>query len=237
MFIKFEKFTTVESYASFHRLKSAGLFDILLPKMRTHNFLDAVFILSLGVNALSIPRDTTDWGSLQCPEDSDSVLPTPTYGDTGGVFTVCAELLINAPAELIYNTLIDFKSYHIWNPFVVDVELPSNVTSTPEDVYIDMQMTFTTTGLLPLINTTSYETVTFLDNDAGAGYLLAAWGASVPSEHPNIMVSQGDGVTRYVSYETFYAPLGVAVLVLKSELQQQFEQQGEGLRTYVESLV
>lgn len=211
--------------------------------MRTHAFLDAVFIWSLGVDALLIPRDprvprdTTDWSTLQCPDDTDTILPTPTYGGTGGIFTVCAELLINAPAELIYNTLIDFKSYHIWNSFVINVEVPSNVTNTPDDVYINMPMTFTTSGLLPLINTTSDETVTFLENDADAGYLLNAWSASVPSEHPNILVSQGGGVTRYVSYETFYAPLGIAVLILKSELQKQFEQQGEDLRTYVESMV
>lgn len=174
---------------------------------------------------------------MQCSDDSYSILPTPTYEDAGGVFTVCAEKLINAPAELIYTTLIDFESYHTWNTFVIDVEVPSNVTSTPEDVYINMPMTFTTTGLLPLINTTSDETISFLDSDVGAGYLLTAWTSQVPSEHANILVSQGGGVTRYVSYETFYEPLGGAVLLLEKELQKQFEQQGEDLRAYMESLV
>lgn len=205
--------------------------------MQIHVFLDVVFIWGLGVKALVTPRNTTDWSSLRCPEDSTSILPTPTYGDTGGVFTVCAERLINAPAELIYNTLIDFESYHIWNTFVIDVDLPSNVTNTPGNVYIGMPMKLITAGLIPLINTTSDETVSFLDNDAGAGYLLAAWTSQVPSEHPSILVSQGGGVTRYVSYETFYLPLGGVVLLLKTELQKQFEQQGEDLSTYVESLV
>ncbi|KAK7748095.1 hypothetical protein SLS53_001347 [Cytospora paraplurivora] len=206
--------------------------------MQTHVLLSSAFVWILGANAVSIARDTTNWTSVQCSTDPTTVLPTPTYGYTDSVFTVCAEYLINAPAEFIYNTLIDFKSYHLWNTFVVDVQLPSNVTNTPEDVYIGMQMTFTTAGLIPLINTTSAETVTVLDNDADAGYLLNAWGLLPISEHANILVSQGDGVTRYVSYETYYQELLAApILLLRPALQKQFELQGEDLRSYVESLV
>lgn len=206
--------------------------------MQTHILLSSAFVWILGANAISIVTDTTNWASVQCPTDPSTVLPTPTYGYTDSVFTVCAEYLIDAPAELIYNTLIDFKSYHLWNTFVVDVQVPPNVTNTPEDVYIGMQMTFTTAGLVPLINTTSIETVTVLDNDADAGYRLSAWGLLPISEHANILVSQGDGVTRYVSYETFFHELLAApVLLLRPALQKQFEQQGEDLRTYVESLV
>ncbi|KUI73703.1 hypothetical protein VM1G_09418 [Cytospora mali] len=200
--------------------------------------IQAVFIWSLRVNALLTSRYTTDWTSLHCPEDPVTVLPTPTYGYDNAVFTVCTENFINASAELIYSTLIDFKSYHLWNSFVVDVKVPPNVTDTPEDVYIGMPMIFTSTGLIPLINTTSDETVTVLDNDADEGYLLASWGVLVISEHPSILVSQGDGVTRYLSFETYYQPLlTAALLALRPALQKQFVQQGDDLRTYVESLV
>lgn len=210
--------------------------------MQSYKYLDVFFIWSLGVNAILTPRYTTDWASIQCPENSTSALPTPTYGNASAVFTVCAENLISAPAELIYNTLIDFDSYHLWNTFVVDVEVPSNVSTTPEDVYVGMPMTFTTTGLIPLFNNTSDEIVTVLEDDFGAEYLLPAWVAAwdglVVSEHPNILVSQGGGVTRYVSYETYYqAPLAIPLIALRSSLQKQFEQQGEDLRNYVESLV
>lgn len=190
------------------------------------------------VNAHISSRDATDWASLHCPEDSSSVLPTPTYGYTSAVFTVCTEKLINASAELIYNTIIDFRAYPLWNSFVVDVNLPGNVTETPEDVYIGMPMTFTTTGLIPLINTTSDETVTVLDSRTDSGYSLAAWEGFGFSEHPNILVDQGGGVTRYLSYETYYyALLATPVLALRPALQDQFEKQGQDLLTYVHSLV
>lgn len=73
------------------------------------------------------------WTSIRCPQDLVTTLPTPTYGYDGTVFTVCTEELIDAPVEVVYNVLIDFNAYHIWNTFVVDLHLPSNVTNTPED--------------------------------------------------------------------------------------------------------
>lgn len=196
---------------------------------------------SLLTSAVALPPDTkreTDWASLRCPQDTKSTLPTPTYGDTDAVFTACTEELINAPSELVYNTLVDFNSYHLWNSFVVDVEVPAGV-KTPEGVYVGMPMTFVTSGIVPLINTTSAEILTVLDKN------LPTWrsnvtflGALVTAEHPNVLVDEGEGVTRYVSWETYYKnPLIAALLASRPTLQKLFDQQGKDLKAYVESLV
>lgn len=193
--------------------------------------------------ATLIPRQmNADWANISCPSDQSITLPTPTYGDEGAIFTVCTETLLHAPAKLAYNSIIDFASYPLWNTFVVDVE----ARSTPSEVQIGSPLTFTTTGLIPLVNTTSDEIVTVLEDDGVAGYLLSAWrsdtregGVLITAEHPNILVSEGDGsVTRYVSYETYYDELLVdLVALMRSQLQAAFDRQGEDLRVYVESLV
>lgn len=103
------------------------------------------------------------------PQDpnGDSILPTPTYGDTGGKFTVCAQQDINAPVQAVYNTLIDFKSCHVWNTFAFQINVPTNVTTTPQDVYVGMPITQHSTGVIPIINTTDGLIVSVLDDDAG----------------------------------------------------------------------
>lgn len=120
----------------------------------------------------SLPQRDTDWASIRCPQDSKSTLPTPTYGDNDAVFTVCTEQLINAPLEVVYNALIDYSSYSLWNSFVVDVEVAPGV-KTPGGVYVDMPMTLITSGIIPLINTTSNEVVTVLDKN------LPTWRSNV----------------------------------------------------------
>ena len=108
----------------------------------------------------------------------NGILPTPTYGLTGSLFTVCAEELIAAPVSRIYDTLIDFRNYHIWNSFVIDVKVPATVIN-PSDVSVGMSMDFTTQGLLPLLNSTSTEIVTVLS--PGTDFAVNAWEAMISS--------------------------------------------------------
>ncbi|ETS81108.1 hypothetical protein PFICI_06110 [Pestalotiopsis fici W106-1] len=197
----------------------------------------------LGLLGLAAAAEV-DWASLHCPDDDLTTLPTPTYGSEGAVFMACTELIIDASAQTIYDTLIDFKNYHVWNSFVVDVDVPPEVQETPDDVYVGMPMTFTSSGLIPLINTTSDERITVLQDDSSLGYLMNTWRfdpafnlSFAPAEHPNILTDAGDGKTRYLSYETYYAGLGTPlVLTLKPQLQSSFDQQGLDLKAYVESL-
>lgn len=186
--------------------------------------------------------DPINWASLHCPSNSADGLPTPTYGSDQIVFTVCAELNISAPLIDVYNAILDFKAYPSWNTFVLAVDLPSNVTSTPTDNYVSMPMVFHTAGVFPPFNTTSTEVLTVLDYANAAGYSMSAWryddglgGVGMRAEHPNVLVDVGDGTTRYLSFETYYVGAEtVVVLPSKGNLQTAFEKEGADLKAYVE---
>lgn len=182
------------------------------------------------------------WGSLRCAQDGPSTLPTPTYGNETVIFDVCSQVIINAPPAAVYNALLDFQSYSLWNSFVVDVTLPKDVQKTPDDLYIGTKMVFTTKGVLPYINTTSTETITEMNPTQDPGYLMASWryddglgGTLQRAEHPTILVDQGDGSTLCVSYESYYSGLLAPVLRLsQGTLQKLFVQQNNDLKAYVE---
>ncbi|KAI1874249.1 uncharacterized protein JN550_002828 [Neoarthrinium moseri] len=207
--------------------------------------LALTFALSLAPPAMAAwHHEDVHWGKLHCPSDNTSTLPTPTYGSEGSVWMICTEMIIDAPPRAIYDALLDFRSYHLWNSFVVDVELPENVTRTPDDVYVGMPMFFTVAGLLPDANTTSDEILTVLDDQSSEKYLMNAWrsntflnGTLSQAEHPNILTSAEFGRTRYVSYETYYdGPNNPLLFPLKGQLQAEFDQQGLDLKRYVEAL-
>ncbi|KAK6067544.1 hypothetical protein SCUP234_11542 [Seiridium cupressi] len=186
--------------------------------------------------------EEVDWASLHCPDDDTSTLPTPTYGTEERVWMICTELIINAPLQTVYDTLIDYNNYPVWNSFVVDIQLPANDIETPEGVYVGLKMVFTSTGLFPGINATSNELVTVLDDDISKGYLLNAWrsneifnGSLSRAEHPNILTDAGQGRTRYVSYETYYEGIATPLIYsLKANLQAGWDKQGQDLIAYLE---
>jgi hypothetical protein len=168
-------------------------------------------------------------------------MTTPTYGTTSAIFTVCAQIPISSSLSPIYNILIDFPSYPAWNTFVYAVDLPSNVTSA-SDVYVGMPMTFHTSGLLPLVNSTSNERITYLESDAVPPFV--GWrfdggvigGLVMQAEHVSLLNDLGNGDTEYVSWETYYGAGALAVLVLKGNLQKEFEDQARDLKARVEEL-
>ncbi|KAI0152355.1 hypothetical protein F4776DRAFT_601243 [Hypoxylon sp. NC0597] len=196
----------------------------------------------LAASASLIGRQV-DYGSLHCPEDPSATLVTPTYGTKGAIFTICSELIINAEPLAGYNAILDFKSYPQWNSFIINVALPDNVTSTPEDIYVGMAMTFTSNGLIGGLNTTSTEAISLFDPSGASGYLINAWhyddgvgGIGSRAEHPNVFVDLGNGSTRYLSYETYYAGLSTGTIaLLKDKLQKEWDIQAQDLKAYVES--
>ncbi|OTA63733.1 hypothetical protein K449DRAFT_381489 [Hypoxylon sp. EC38] len=196
----------------------------------------------LAVSATLVSRQI-DYGSLHCPEDPTATLVTPTYGTKGAIFTICSELIINAEPLAGYNAILDFKSYPQWNSFIINVALPDNVTSTPEDIYVGMAMTFTSNGLIGGLNTTSTEVISLFDPSDASGYLINVWhyddgvgGIGSRAEHPNVFVDLGNGSTRYLSYETYYAGWSTGTIaLLKDKLQKQWDIQAQDLKAYVES--
>ncbi|KAE9378247.1 hypothetical protein N431DRAFT_435416 [Stipitochalara longipes BDJ] len=177
---------------------------------------------------------------LNCAPNNGT-MTTPTYGTTGAIFTVCAQTTILSSSLPIYTTLIDFPSYPAWNTFVYAVDVPSNVSSA-SDVYVGMPMTFHTAGLIPLVNSTSNERITYLEPDAVPPFV--GWrfdpgvlgGLVMQAEHVSLLNDLGGGKTEYVSWETYYGVGAVTVLVLRGNLQKEFEDQARDLKARVEGL-
>lgn len=168
-------------------------------------------------------------------------MTTPSFGTSGAVFTVCAESTIDGLVGLVYDALIDFPSYDAWNSFVYSVDVPSNVSSAA-DVYIGMPMTFHSSGLLPILNSTSQEIITHLSPESSP--VFNGWrfdpgvvgGLLIQAEHINVLLETDSG-TRYVSWETYYGAGSLVVAALKANLQKQFEIQAADLKRRVESNV
>ncbi|KAI0525506.1 hypothetical protein F5B22DRAFT_658340 [Xylaria bambusicola] len=189
-----------------------------------------------------------DYSSLSCPSSILSTLTTPTYGDKGAIFTVCSSIDIEAPVTVIRDVVLDFKSYHLWNSFVVSVSVPPNVAETPQDLYVGMPMVFTTAGLIKGLNTSSDEILTIVDSvgvgTQGNSYSLVAWryddklaGLGSRAEHPYVIIDQGCNSSKVLSYETYYfGLLTPAIALLGSSLQEQFSTQAANLKAYVEGL-
>ncbi|KXJ87282.1 hypothetical protein Micbo1qcDRAFT_167638, partial [Microdochium bolleyi] len=169
---------------------------------------------------------------------------------------MCAELTIRAPPRFVYDTLIDFDRYPLWNSFVTRVyAYPANVTHTPRDVYVGMPMNFSIAGMLgdddPTVGE-SVEAVTVLQGKprGKSRFLMNTWrsdtyieGGFVIAEHPNILTpvegkgpgGKGKVWTRYVSYETYYDdPLSDVIKAYQGRLQILFDRQGAELKKYVE---
>ena len=194
--------------------------------------LSSVLLSFLGwsTNASTLP--------LNCAPNNGT-MTTPTYGTTGAVFTVCAQITILSSVCPIYNVLIDFPSYPAWNTFVYSVDIPSNVTSA-SDVYVGMPMTFHTSGLIPLVNSTSDERITYLEPDAVPPFV--GWrydpgvlgGLVMQAEHVSLLNDLGGGATEYVSWETYYGAGALTVLALRGNLEKEFGDQARDLKARVE---
>jgi hypothetical protein len=197
-------------------------------------FSTIIFLLTLTApNAYTLP--------VNCAPNS-GIMTTPTYGTTNAIFTVCAQTTIYSPPSPIYNILIDFPRYAAWNTFVYSVDVPSNVSSA-EDVSVGMPMTFHTFGLIPVVNSTSNERITFLEPRPDSAPAFIGWrfdlGAlgelQMQAEHVSVLHDLGGGTTEYVSWETYYGAGAVTVLLLKGSLQREFDDQARDLKTRVEA--
>ncbi|KAL2071898.1 hypothetical protein VTL71DRAFT_13133 [Oculimacula yallundae] len=176
---------------------------------------------------------------LNCSPNG-SRMATPKFGTTGALFTVCAQTSIHGTKSAIYDVLLDFPLYHEWNTFVYDVEVPANVSSA-DDVYVGMSMELHTFGLIPGLNTTSTEVVSYLEPNYPTPF--AAWGvdsgiglAGLQADHVSLLRNLGGGRTEYVSWETYYGAGAALVLPLKDSLITQFKNQGRDLKKRVEGL-
>lgn len=105
------------------------------------------------------------------------------------------------------------------------------------------EMTFKSAGLLPGgSNASSDEVVSVEERDLGEGkgmgrIMMNGWkyqGLGQKAEHPNLLVELGNGMVRYVSWESYYGFLAPVTAILKGRLREGFERQADDLKRLVE---
>ncbi|KAG6334787.1 hypothetical protein ID866_4305 [Astraeus odoratus] len=165
-----------------------------------------------------------------------------------GVFSLSASIVIDAPRDVVWEVLMDWKAYHEWNPFtrnqcLTDASkqpLPANQQTLRAGAHlyihpVHIPPSFDSPKLLPagsvLVVITALDTHNY----------RCAW---VTVEHPKWMlhaerwqalveVDDGDGrkKTRYETREVFSGVLAYAVsITVGGGLQKGFVAMAEGLK-------
>ncbi|EME44435.1 hypothetical protein DOTSEDRAFT_72046 [Dothistroma septosporum NZE10] len=169
---------------------------------------------------------------------NNSIIGTPSFGLDNAIFTVCAEITIDAPVEAVYETWVDFESYHLWNSFVTDVHaLPgSSISQVPPQIGTEMLFSNTFPPIPKFLPGPSVERLSYTEPNAdGRGEAaLVAWIGYESAEHPSVFTDIGEGRTGFVSWETFYGVHGTALVAGKEWLQGRHETQARDLKGYVE---
>ena len=194
--------------------------------------LHTIVVLLSSFLPTAIPSPHHPPRTFPCPP---GILSTPTYGTANAVFTVCSISYIRASAPSVYNILIDFAHYDLWNSYEIHV----TPTSSPFPA-INATMIFINARLSPGNTTTpSNGVIRILDQEhttAAFDYDDRPTPGLLEAEHVSKVERLGEGWSKYTSWETFYGPRAVGLQATTQVLlQDAFEAQGEDLRVWVET--
>lgn len=171
---------------------------------------------------------------------------SPPSADSG-VFSVTASIVINAPCERVWATMLDFASYKDWNPFVrgqtiVDWRRKPLADQTPaEGRYLKIGPVH----LPPTMNEPTgwfkkffaFERITVVDSE---NYRLAWANVEMPrfllaAERWQILTIEGNNQVKYESVEVFGGLLAHLVkFLLYEKLELGFKAHAKGLKDWVE---
>ncbi|KAF5354590.1 hypothetical protein D9758_011215 [Tetrapyrgos nigripes] len=180
----------------------------------------------------------SDWGRDTPPEASS------------GVFVSATSITIDAPPEKVWSTLLDFKSYREWNPFVrhqvlTDASrnpLPESSQEPSPGKYVYMNPVHLPPQMdkpsLPWQKNSTLVVITYLNHETRR----VAWRtASFPrflldAERWQTVSVGDDGKTRYETYEVFRGPLAYVVnFFMGKHLHQAARAMAEGLKARAEA--
>ena len=136
-------------------------------------------------------------------------------------------VIINAPLEKVWRTLIDVENYPRWNPFTTRVET-TFVVGEPAILYVTLNAQ---QRVQHEVITTFEPSHTFAwASIMGAPFILKAnrW---------QIVEALDGQHTQYETYETFDGLLVPLIMTLyRKDIQRGFETVGLALKKYVEAL-
>ena len=181
----------------------------------------------------AVPLNLTLYESIDC--STGGIYPTPTYGVNDGVFTVCATINITGTTEQASYVILDFNNYYKWNQFVYAAIPPAGV-QTPSGVVPGLAVLMNSTGVPTGYNASSTDIMTYIDPPTLTAWKNVELEASVGhSEHVQVFVPLGNGLIRYVNYQTQYGAGAENVVDLLPDFQREFDLQATDLKAYVEA--
>ena len=178
-----------------------------------------------------VSSPTSSFQNLRCADGA--ILPTPTFGLKGAVFTVCGTSVVRGSVQTVSNAILDFRRYYKWNTFIINASLS---VCTPECVYAPgLKIAFTSTGIVPGLTSVGNDVTTYIERP----HFFAWKNTESPdqtgiSEHVSVFVPVPGGKVRYTHWQTQYGAGAKNLLPVKDAFQSQFQKQADELKVYVE---
>lgn len=134
---------------------------------------------------------------------------------------------INAPKSLVWEVLLDFDSYHEWNPFTPKIECDFRV-GNPVHLHVDMKQ-----NQKIRVQT---ETLLWVKEEESI-----AWGITktfpVKTERAQILSELEPNKTLYYTYDKFWGILvPIVMLGFQKDIQKGFDAVAQGLKKRAEEL-
>ncbi|KIK43674.1 hypothetical protein CY34DRAFT_803588 [Suillus luteus UH-Slu-Lm8-n1] len=161
-----------------------------------------------------------------------------------GVFSVSASSLINAPREVVWDVLMDWKSYKEWNPFVRDQHITdARKNPLPDETPREGSYLYIHPVHIPpsfdnkWLPSSAFERITVLDHE---NYRTAWVNISTPhwllnAERWQALVAVEGGKTRYETIEVFGGVLAYLIKAfVGSGLKKGFVAMAERLKSRAE---
>ncbi|KAJ8583912.1 hypothetical protein M405DRAFT_747879 [Rhizopogon salebrosus TDB-379] len=159
---------------------------------------------------------------------------------SNGVFSVSASSLINAPREVVWEVLMDWKSYKEWNPFVRDQRITdARKNHLPDETPREgCHLHIHPVNIPPSFGdkwfpSSAFERITALDHE---NYRTAWVNIDMPhwllnAERWQVLVEVEGGRTRYETIEVFGGLLAYLIKIFVGNgLKKGFIAMAEGLK-------
>jgi hypothetical protein len=146
-----------------------------------------------------------------------------------------SEIVIGAPASLVWDIITDFNSYPLWNTFTPRITLANDRFVVGEEFDLDCRMS----DRLLLEN--EHEVILAKDTDnyrfcMGTSRIKGRPG--IKSFRWQICESLGNDRTHFVNYEQFHGPLAPLVYFMYAKrLRKAFERYCSALKHHTESKI
>jgi hypothetical protein len=139
----------------------------------------------------------------------------------------CTEITINAPVELIWGTLIDFKSYNEWNPFTYDMRVSR--FETGQELSFSVRMS-------DRMTITVKERFAVIDPPYVVAWTYAQATRFLSATRYQVLTPVDDHTTTYTTWEQFSGLLApILSLTVLGQVQRGFEAVSTALKQHAES--